>query len=341
MKTTRTTFIGIFTLILFFAAVFTGCNEGNTEQAKQNAGHVAATDAQKTDNAIENAGQAIEQGAEKVAAKIDVSDVINDISNLVNTQTVELGGIKNIDISFIAEDIAIHEHDKNEIVLKEYMSEDNEDLYANVEADGETLTINHGRRTGLENFKSRVEIFLPKTYNHNLDISTISGKIHSDVPYKFNTLIAESTSGEISLDKVVASTMRLTTVSGKIDVNEKNDEHQKVATKFNVMTTSGDINVKNAFGSGKFHSTSGNVNVDLIGLQNEIASSSVAGNVVMKIPEKSAFKFTMETTTGKIEAPYSENIAVTGKNAVGNLGESASAAIDLFTTTGNIQLEKR
>lgn len=258
-------------------------------------------------------------------------------AELANTQSLDLTGIRLIEISYLSEDVTLHRHDENRITVKEYMNKQGEEFHADILVEKDRISISHGRRKNLKDYRGYTEIFLPQSYRENLDIFTVSGNIGASASYRFKTFRAESTSGKISLSGITAGQMHIGTISGDVTLNELDSRPE--TTRFSVKSSSGDIRVQNAAGCGNFESTSGDMKIDFTEIIHNIISSSISGKISLKIPEAAGFSLRADTIIGKISAFRSDAIAVDGKKASGDRKGTFSPSIDLSTISGDITLE--
>lgn len=176
------------------------------------------------------------------------------------------------------------------IILKEYLTEDKSSYYADAKITDNVLTIRSGDRP-VANYKSYIEIYIPDAALEDVAVNTVSGAIEVDSYTGVVTL--STTSGSIDvLDSDIAG--RVSTVSGAVGLLSSGasgdlyvSSHSGQITAYFSDSASYVLNAKTFFGK---------IKSSYFGIQpeDEKAFSWVAGNV----PKSS---ITLETFSGNIE----------------------------------------
>ncbi|MCL1796702.1 MAG: hypothetical protein FWG37_07430, partial [Clostridia bacterium] len=114
---------------------------------------------------------------------------------LVNVQTLPLDKVETISISYIAESVTVLETDGDALILKEYYSEDDPDLFARITNEDGALIIRRGQLRRLFNaVRGYVEVFLPRQFFGVLNLKSVSGKIESGMRLVLSELNVSNTS---------------------------------------------------------------------------------------------------------------------------------------------------
>ena len=155
----------------------------------------------------------------------------------VNELRFSLNGISDVTISYDEERITFFEAESDELVLREYMTENKAAYHAKVDQRGEYLHISEGGKPVFkESFNRYIEVYLPASYQGNLTVTTTDGNIDlSEVPLELSTLCVDSTSGRVEISQVSADSIKLSSTSGTIDIGQLN------AKRIQLETTSGSI----------------------------------------------------------------------------------------------------
>lgn len=233
---------------------------------------------------------------------------------LVNIQEIELKHFDGIDILYRSEKVDIFTHNSDKLILKEYMTENNNGYYAKIVTSGNRLTIEAGRRPArpFYIFMARIEIYIPVS-DKNITIKTSSGNIEATGEYTASIMGIESSSGNISVNSITAKRINLKTSSGDIDCKNINGNSTFEASSGSIVCSNitSDLSVKSSSGritldqvSGSLNATlkSGDIHLGKIGGNADIHTSS--GNIVANGINSSAI---LETSSGGIHCVTTEN----------------------------------
>jgi DUF4097 and DUF4098 domain-containing protein YvlB len=137
--------------------------------------------------------------------------------NLVNEQEMRMEHINSIEILYQSEEITLFKSNTTSLIVKEYMSIDNSNYYADISNLENKLIIKRGSRPIelFNTFRSRVEIYIPIS-NMDITIKTTSGSIEIVDEYICSKMNIESSSGSISVNSIMADTINLKASSGSI-----------------------------------------------------------------------------------------------------------------------------
>ncbi len=242
---------------------------------------------------------------------------------LVNTQQIKLGDINNIEIKYYADDIEFYKSESSDLILKEYKTytPTQEELAIIISKNGQlSIEGEQGNKKGFSwsNHYGKAEVYLPSDYVKNLNVSTSSGKIKSDLSFKFDDFQAVSASGEIRFNEVIGQKLQFSTASGNITL-EKTEGNRKV------ITTSGSIKLNSGDGDSFVQSSSGAIYIK--GSNGAISAKSISGNI--KIADNSGTK-DLGTSSGTIIVDHSSGDIY---------AKSVSGAIKIDSLEGNCKLE--
>lgn len=203
----------------------------------------------------------------------------------------------------------------------------------------------------------------------NINVSSVSGEINLNNAVADKNVKLKTSSGGIYADYLEAELIELNSVSGEINADET---HGKVSAKsssgdiklfggensitvstvsgeitaenalgeLNISSVSGDINLMSCSGGGKISTTSGEISYDCNELSSSLTMISVSSDIGLTVPDKSAFSFKADTTSGDIET-YFDDIASYSRNeksAEANVGGGSNASVKITTTSGDIDV---
>ncbi|HHU74384.1 MAG TPA: DUF4097 domain-containing protein [Clostridiales bacterium] len=278
-------------------------------------------------------------------------------AKLVNTQHVNLDDINQVIIKYKSDDIIFYTHNKNELVIEEYMNyRPSEDQLATINKSNDTLKIQGGDRRSVFPFFNTiryVEIYLPTDYTKSLSVTTSSGNIDSEYSLTLTNFTIECRSGNIKLNEIYADALEISTTSGNVNLSrgEINKEFFLTATsgdirvnelraeKINASTTSGNITFHNAEGQRDCSSSSGNIKI--YGGKGDTDARSSSGNIKI---ENCTGKMNVLASSGNIDiialSGYGNFQTTSGNIDLDFLGDSNSLQNDLHmvAASGNINL---
>jgi DUF4097 and DUF4098 domain-containing protein YvlB len=269
---------------------------------------------------------------------------------LVNEQEIGLDNINSIEIVYHSEEVALFRGNTDAIVIKEYMNKDNANFYAEITNSDGKLTVKRGNHLSFRLFyilRARIEVYIPELTMKDLTIKTTSGRIKASDEYICSKINMESTSGSISVNFMVADTVRLKTISGGI-------HSDRIKGNTTVQTTSGGITLGNVEGdvfakssSGKISggTISGNINVHTT--SGKIVFGEIDGNASTKALNGRielnmvSGTITAKTTSGSIHCSTAENggnisIASTSGGIYLGIPQNNSFKFSSRTTSGSL-----
>jgi hypothetical protein len=206
----------------------------------------------------------------------------------VFTETVDLGGIENLSISYGEDEVLLRESEGADLVIKEYMSRDRPRYYARITRSGGTVQIKRGRRPLFSwNWKARAEIYLPRSFRGNLRLSNSSGSLSAEADLlDYHSVDVNVSSGAVFLKRVSGGSVSLHVSSGELDIGALGGNSfvsvssgrlrigEAAGAEFRVKLSSGRLRIGGLEGRGIFKISSGNMAVDRVRGRMEVEISS-------------------------------------------------------------------
>lgn len=291
---------------------------------------------------------------------------------LVNTVEIKQA-VDQIKMDYDADDLQVKYHDQPSIILKEYMNEDKEKYYAEIDTNQKSLEITEGKRPRRASFKANIELILPESYDQSLTLHTTSGGI--DLPEtkkEFDTISLDTTSGNVQFANSAAKFIKLTTTSGKLEANKitvTNDVIVKStsgtvelkdveAENYQFETTSAKTNLENLTGKMSYTTTSGNLtSTDLIGggkfqatgggdiqllfekVTQDISVDTKNGKINLDLPTKTTYQIKSQTKNGSIESDPVFKLKGSQQEKKNESVADSDYVIKIATKNGNIDLK--
>ena len=260
-------------------------------------------------------------------------------------ENIDLTDIEKLKIELESSDVNVIFTEENELKVIQYSNKELKgDEEFKVDKSSSNITIREKNKIHFSFFninKIVLDIQIPKNYEKELDINTVSGYIKTNDNLKFKNLKVHSTSGDIEMGDIEADNINIETVSG--DINLKKLENNVTKLK----TVSGDISVESAKGEIEAKSVSGNIEIEKIDGNVELTSTSgdiesqdfkitgksiiktTSGNVDMYINKESNCQIKAKSTSGNINFPEGRNV----------IGQEPYIELNVQTTSGDIELK--
>ncbi len=116
--------------------------------------------------------------------------------------------------------ITFFESNSDDLVIKEYMTENKSSYYAKVTERNESIQISEGGKPFFKDgFTRYIEVYLPESYHQNLTVTSTNGDIDfSGVNLDLSMLRVDNSSGNVILENTIASDIHLSSTSGTLDL---------------------------------------------------------------------------------------------------------------------------
>lgn len=150
--------------------------------------------------------------------------------DLVNTVSLPLENIERVDITYLAESIVFSYSENENLIIREYMNQNDNDLYAQVKQGNSYIEVTYGRRKGIQ-LRSRIEVDIPKSWKGTVKFITVYGSISSENDWKFNSFTANTTGGNIDLQYISAKKVKLASSTGTVRIRLPEDVNAEVDAK--------------------------------------------------------------------------------------------------------------
>lgn len=272
-----------------------------------------------------------------------------------NEIRLSLAGISDVTISYDEEPITFYQAEGDELIIKEYMTENKSSYYANVRQSGDSIHISEGGKPFFKSgFSRRIEVFLPASYMETLKITTTDGDIDlSNVTLQLSTLRIDSTAGTVEVKSVVASSVHLSATSGTVNLGSIEAEIIRLDTTSGNVTcdelignveytsTSGNADIKSAVGCGSYRANhSGGLVVNYEEVTGDLYFFNKNENISLTLPDHLSFEFEATTKNGSVSTTFGACITVDGRTTRGIVGDNPTVSVKTETNNGNIEVSQ-
>ncbi len=260
-------------------------------------------------------------------------------------EEIDLADIEKLKIELDTSDVNVFFTEESELKVIQYSYEElKQDEVFKVDKSSSNITIRKKSNRHFHFFYVNqivFDVYIPKSYEKDLEIKSVSGDIKTNESLKFKDLKIYSTSGDLEMGDIQADNIDIETVSGEIDLQKLESNETRL------KTVSGDISVESAKGKIEAKSVSGNIEIEKIEGNIELTSTSgniesqdfkitgksmiktTSGNVTMYINSESNCEIRAKSTSGDIEFPNGRNV----------MGQEPYIELNVQTTSGNIELK--
>lgn len=274
-------------------------------------------------------------------------------SQMANELRFSLKGISSLTISYDEEKITFFESDSDDLVIKEYMTDNKSSYYAKVTERNESIHISEGGKPFFKDGFSRyIEVYLPKIYHENLSVTSTNGDIDfSGMSLDLSMFRVDNSSGNVTLDNAVASDIQLSSTSGTLDLGNIEANQIKlettsgsvICTEINgnvtYTSTNGNADIKSAIGSGSYKANnSGSLNVVYTEVNGDLSFSNKNDSITLTLPENLEFEFQATTKNGSVSTTFQQDITVNGRTTSGVVGDNPTVTVKVETNNGDIEV---
>lgn len=272
---------------------------------------------------------------------------------MANELRFSLDGISSLTISYDEEKITFFEGDSDDLVIKEYMTENKSSYYAKVTERNESIQISEGGKPFFKDgFTRYIEVYLPESYHQNLTVTSTNGDIDlSGMSLDLSALRIDNSSGNVILNNAVASDIHLSSTSGTLDLGNIQANQIRLETtsgsvnctelngNVTYTSTSGNADIKSAIGFGSYKANnSGSLNIVYTEVNGDLSFFNKNDNITLTLPEGLEFEFQATTKNGSISTTFQQDVTVNGRTTSGVVGDTPTVTVKVETNNGNIEV---
>lgn len=272
-------------------------------------------------------------------------------SETVNEIRLSLAGISNVTISYDDEPVTFYLTEGSDLLIKEYMTKSSVGYYAHVKRNDGSIHISEGGKPLFKSgFYRRIEVYLPASYSESLTVTTTDGDIDfTNAELQLSQLRIDSTAGTVDVGAACTSGIYLSTTSGTLRLGSLKAGHirlettsgtvscDKLAGTVEYTSTSGDLEVKAAAGSGSYRANnSGTLQVSYTEVTGDLYFFNKNDDITLTLPQNLSFEFEAMTKNGSVATTFQEYLTVDGRTTCGAVGGDPSVSVKAETNNGTI-----
>lgn len=272
---------------------------------------------------------------------------------MANELRFDMEDISDLTISYDEEKVTFFESSSDELVIREYMTENKSSYYAKVDQRDGSIKISEGGKPFFKSGFSRyIEVYFPVSYAGNLTVTTTDGNIDlANMELKLSALRIDSTSGTVDLKGADAKVIHISSTKGtlklgslkggqiRLETTSGSTVCERLEGEVSYTSTSGDAEIKSAVGCGSYKAdNSGKLDVTYLEVTGDLYLFNKNDDVHIILPENLEFEFQAATKNGSVSTNFQEALTVDGRTAKGTVGSHPSVTVALETKNGNIEV---
>ncbi|KOP79976.1 DUF4097 family beta strand repeat-containing protein [Cytobacillus solani] len=206
-----------------------------------------------------------------------------------------------------------------------------------VKRNGDKIKVEYSRKwfDGFKIFNHTPElyIYIPEDFNRNMAIDVGSGYLNFEGPStELEQLRINMSSGKVDLTNVSTKEFIHKGSSGMIDIDTL------ITDSGRIDMSSGKIKIDNYQGELEAEVTSGQLDVQLNKLVNDIQLRASSGQIKLDLPDDANFKLNGEMSSGYIDCDLPLTDKVVEKNKIEGMIGSGKHSIDVNITSGMVKI---
>ena len=250
--------------------------------------------------------------------------------SVVSEKTIDLNNVNDISFNLNVDDITFIENTDEKIKIVEKCTKqlsENEKLQFNHQ--NNKIDIYRSSKLNInlleKSFKREVIVYLPKSYNKNINIKLSIGDVDFSSDLKLNELEIYLTTGDINIDNnIECKSFILEGNTGDANINSL------LSNEYGISFNTGNIEISNLSGKGYINTTTGDLRCNISDLTGNSDFSSSIGDITLNIKKELNFKINASCDIGDIKTDFKEY----------NLRENFSNALNIDCGCGNIKINK-
>ena len=254
----------------------------------------------------------------------------SDIDQLVE---FPISGIDSLDISSVSADLVFTRTESRTVTAQLTGTSSVEpELVGEREGSAGTIRVIWPKSISTNARNMQLAISLPRDFQGELHLNTVSGEIETPREALFEELSANSVSGAVEISGGESSELDLSTVSGKISVSDYTTGNLLLST------TSGDMIYTGRAGELNIRSVSGDAEIELDELNGDVTLKNTSGDIMLKFSEPISARVYFRTVSGDMRSDFPIVTTSAKPTSIeGTIGDGAYR-IDGNTVSGDIRI---
>lgn len=258
-----------------------------------------------------------------------------------NEYIIELENIDTLKFDLTVDEVVIEETDEKDIKIIErsnYKLEEDQKLQ--VKKNDNIVEIIRYEKNILSrqrNINRRIEVFIPKSYNKNLIISSNVGDIKINSDFKLDEFKISLDVGDVNINSYMSCrAFEVISETGDIDIESIDTE------SYSIESNVGDIDINSITGSGSIESDIGNINCVIDEISGNVSIDSNTGDVDIDVNKNLSFNLYSKYGVGDFKSNLDfDNYNNNKKIIKGSIGKNPSHNIDIECNVGDLRINSK
>ena len=250
--------------------------------------------------------------------------------NVVSESQLSLENINDINLNLDVDDVKFLENTENKIKIVEKCNRElTEKEQLKIEEDNNSINIHRSSKLNInsvtKSFKRELLIYLPSSYNKNLNVTLSIGDITFTSDLNLENLEIYLSTGDINIDKNVnCKSFIAESSTGDIDINYLS------ANNYGIGLNTGSVDVSTLLGQGYINITTGDIKCGISNLTGDTELSSSIGDINVNIQKENKFLLDTSCDIGEVDTDFKSN----------SVGKNPSHILKVKCGCGDVKISK-
>jgi hypothetical protein len=209
-------------------------------------------------------------------------------------KAANIAEITAIIVSYTSVHLTLFETNTDQLLIKEYIHNEEPANLGTIVLEGSVLFITGGKSFSPPETAPRLEVYIPRSYRGNCNLSLSSGTITAEGELTLANLGIELSDGSVTLGLVSAENIRIKSAKGTIRI-------EYIEGKMQMETINGSILVDSARGEGTFQTSLGRITVGMESVTGDLLFETGIGAIALSLPRELSFFVDALTGSGNIQ----------------------------------------
>ncbi|WP_122638462.1 DUF4097 family beta strand repeat-containing protein [Romboutsia sp. Marseille-P6047] len=232
--------------------------------------------------------------------------------NVVSESKLSLKNINDINLDLDVDDVTFLENTEDKIKIVEKCNRElSEKEQLKIEEGDNSINIYRNSKLDInsvaKSFKRELLIYLPSSYNKNLNVTLSIGDINFTSDLNLENLEIYLSTGDVNIDKNVnCKSFIAESSTGDMNINYLS------ANSYGIGLNTGSVDVSTLLGQGYINITTGDIKCGISNLTGNTELSSSIGDITVNIQKENKFLLDTSCDIGEVDTDFKSNSI--GKN---------------------------
>lgn len=250
--------------------------------------------------------------------------------NITTEKTIDLNNINDINFNLDVDDITFMDSSDEKIKIVEKCNKElSENERLQIKHQNNKIDIYRNSKLNInrldKSFRRELIVYLPKSYNKNINVKLSVGDLDFTSDLNLNTLKIYLTTGDIDIDNnIKCKSFILEGNTGDASINSLS------SNEYGISFNTGNIEISSLSGKGYINTTTGDLRCNIFDITGNSDFSSSVGDITLNLKKEPNFKINASCDIGDIKTDFKEN----------SIRESFSNELNIDCGCGDIKINK-